>query len=206
MRITSPTGRPLPGLPTGRPVLVLVGGAAKMGPAHLALFEDALADLVPLLDDLGAAVVDGGTDSGVMGAMGRARARWAGRFPLVGVVVEGVSPVLEPHHTAIVRVPGERWGDEVPWLASVAADVAGGRPSVTVLVNGGEVALADAAASLAHGRPLLVVRGTGRSADAIAGASGPEAARISASPLTGVVDLDGLAAGVARVLNGEGVV
>ncbi|CCH33422.1 hypothetical protein ABZ816_18120 [Actinosynnema sp. NPDC047251] len=202
MRVTSPAGGPLPGLPSGRPVLVLVGGADGMAAGELARLCDVFADLVPVLDALGAAVVDGGTDSGAMRAIGRARARRHGRFPLIGVVAEGVPAVVEPHHTAIVRVPGERWGDESPWLASIATEVAGGRPTVTVLVNGGDITFQDATASLALGRPLVVVRGTGRAADAIAGASGPGAALIADSPLTTVVAPAGLAAHVDRVLRG----
>ncbi|WP_433262355.1 hypothetical protein ACQPZF_29225 [Actinosynnema sp. CS-041913] len=202
MRVTSSSG--LSHLPRDRPVLVLVGGADGMAAEHLAAFGAVLRDLVPLLDALGAVVVDGGTDVGVSRAMGLARAAGGGRFRLIGVVADGVSAEFEPNHTDIVLVPGDRWGDEAPWLAEVAGLVAGSRTSVTVLVNGGEITFDDAALSLARERPLVVVRGTGRTADAIAAGTEPRAARISASPLTGVVGLDGLVAHVSRVFEEEG--
>ncbi|RKT56283.1 hypothetical protein [Saccharothrix australiensis] len=202
MRVTS--GAELSRLPRERPVLVLVGGADGMAAEPLAALGAALADLVPVLDELGAVVVDGGTDTGVMRAAGRARAAAGGRFPLIGVVADGVTATYEPNHTDLVLVPGDRWGAEAPWLADVAGVVAGSRPSVTVLANGGGIAYEDAALSLARGRRLVVVRGTGRTADAIAGRAGPRAARIAASPLTAVVGLPGLVAHVGRVLREAG--
>jgi hypothetical protein len=44
------------------------------------------------------------------------------------------------------------------------------QPSLTVLVNGGEVAFRDAAESVQAGRPVMVIRGSGRTADIIADA------------------------------------
>jgi hypothetical protein len=153
---------------------------------------------------VGAAVVDGGTDEGVMRLLGEARAR-AGSFPLIGVAVEslavgpeatphGEQALLEPNHTHVILVPGKRWGDEVPWLADVAHVLARDRPSVTVVINGGEIAYADAAASISAGRPVLAVEGTGRTADALAAASGgtqadPYARSLAASGLVHAVDV-----------------
>ncbi len=78
------------GLGLTRPVLVSVGGAsgldAGVADRLLALFRDRLA---PLLDQLGAAVVDGGTDAGVMALMGQARRAAGARFPLLGVAARG---------------------------------------------------------------------------------------------------------------------
>ena len=131
--------------------------------------------VLPVLNQLAAVVVDGGTNAGVMRAVGRARAASRGRFPLVGVAAEGTVIVpggqrpdmadaaeLEPNHTHIVLVPGSAWGDESPWLGVVADTVADGAPTATLLVNGGEITYADAAESLEHGRPLAVSAGTTR--------------------------------------------
>lgn len=197
----------------GRPVLVLVGGAGGMSEEHLQLLSALLRDSVlPLLDMLNAAVVDGGTDSGVMKVMGQQRDAVGGRFPLIGVAAEGTivvpgraAPVtgdavqLEPHHTHIILVPGDSWGDESPWLAQVADTIAGDHPSVTLVVNGGEITYGDVSRSLARGRPVLVLAGTGRTADAIAAAAAgqtdePRAAQIAASPLTRIVPLNDFSA------------
>ena len=66
-------------------------------------------------------------------------------------------------------------GDDAPWLARVAGNLADGLPSVTVLVNGGEAAQEDVAHSVAAGRPVVVVAGTGRLADILVAALRGEA-------------------------------
>jgi hypothetical protein len=129
------------GLRPPHPVVVLVGGADGLGDAGLArlrpLFEEGLA---PLADSLGACVIDGGTDAGVMALIGHARAKLGASFPLIGVAASGtVEPAdgavgrtdassLEPNHTHLVLVPGSRWGEESPWLAEVASWLAGDGP------------------------------------------------------------------------------
>jgi SLOG in TRPM, prokaryote/TIR domain len=171
------------GLRPPRPVVVLVGGAHGLDDARLArfrpLFEEGLA---PLADSLGACVIDGAIAAGVMGLIGQARAKLGASFPLVGVAASGtVAPAhgaeggkdtasLEPNHTHLVLVPGDTWGAESPWIAEVAALLAGDGPSVTVMVNGGDVTLDDAARSVDAGRPVLAVAGSGRAADELAAA------------------------------------
>jgi SLOG in TRPM, prokaryote len=163
--------------------------------------------VLPVLDACAAIVVDGGTDSGVMRAVGRARSASAAGFPLVGVMAEGTLAVagreparadaaeLEGHHTHVLLVPGGSWGDETPWMGAVADVAAGALPSVTVLANGGEIAYRDVFDSLARRRPVVVLAGTGRTADVIAEAvagrsADPRATEIAASPLTSVVAMD----------------
>jgi hypothetical protein len=96
-------------------------------------------------------------------------------------------------------VPGHTWGDESPWLAHVATVIASGHPSATLVVNGGEITYDDVAYGMAAGRPVIVVAGTGRTADAIASAAAgyvagdpvaERAARLAASSLLRVVRLD----------------
>jgi hypothetical protein len=205
------------GLRRGRPVLVLVGGADAMDPSVLTPLEHVLRTVVlPLLDRRDAAAIDGGTDSGVMRVIGQAHRAAGYGFPLVGVAAEGTVSVpgapapgsgraeLDPNHTHVVLVPGSEWGDESPWLSTVADVVADGAPSVTVVVNGGEITFDDVLASLHSGRPVVVLEGTGRAADEIAGATAgrtaePRAAAIAAAPLTSVVPV-GHGAAVAAVL------
>jgi hypothetical protein len=181
------------GLPLGRrPVVVLVGGADRLdtgdGVGWAALFRDGL---VGGLARTGACLVDGGTDSGVVALAARAVAAGDHDLPVVGVVAEGTvcwpgqqrregQAYLAPGHTHLVAVPGERWGAESPWIPLIADALAGSAVSVTVLVNGGEIARDDARRAMAAGRPVLTVRGTGRAADELAAAPG--------SPLLRVVD------------------
>jgi SLOG in TRPM, prokaryote len=167
--------------------------------------------LVPVAERLGVVVIDGGADAGVMHLIGRARTRAAARFPLVGVPVAGTVRFpgkrwgvrrrwpLDAHHPYFVLVPGAKVGNGVPWIARVATELAGGWPSVTVLVNGGEIAYPDVACSLHAGRPVPAIAGSGRTADQLASAArgGPadeRAARLAASGLVEVVDADDRAA------------
>jgi hypothetical protein len=186
------------GLAGGRRVLVVVGGASGLdehGKKHLrALFSQVL---VPVAIAWNAAVVDGGTDSGVMQLFGQALRTAGASCPLVGVAVEekvivpgdttetGTRRALEPHHTHFVLVPGSSWGDESPWLARVATEIAAGAPSVTVLINGGEIAFQDVANSVAADRHVLVIKGTGRAADRIAAALDGDRTDAQAAQLAG---------------------
>ena len=176
-----------------------------MTPDQLASMAEAMKRLVPALDRWGAAVVDGGTDSGVMRVMGQARDSAGASFPLVGVAAEGTvivpgtlpapgAAALEPHHTQVILVPGDAWGDESPWLSRVATAIAGGKPSLTLVVNGGQITYDDIEHSLRAGRPVIVLAGTGRTADTIAAAAhgqaeDPRAAQVAASPGTRIVSL-----------------
>lgn len=213
------------GLAEPRPTLVLVGGAGGLGARREEQVRPFIDDvLVPIVGEVAGAVVDGGTDSGVMRLMGdaAARAAQAGRaFPLVGVVAIGTVALpgerltqkgdaegtarLEPHHSHFVLVPGDDWGDESEWLSLVATVLAGPRPSATVLVNGGETAWRDVEASVAAGRPVIVVGGTGRAAEDITAAlgstePGDRGYRLAASGLVDAVPLDAGAGRLAQAV------
>jgi hypothetical protein len=205
------------GVGRDRPVVVLVGGAGGMAEQDLEILAEVMrAAVVPAVVRHGAVVVDGGTDSGVMRLIGQARSAAGAGFPLVGVAAEGTVTLpgavppsadaaeLESNHTGFLLVPGSAWGDEAPWITSVAGAIAGGRASVTVLVNGGEIAYTDVSGSLAQGRPVVVLAGSGRTADAIARASAGDAGdrravEIAASPLARVVDMTELGAVAAAL-------
>jgi SLOG in TRPM, prokaryote len=182
------------GLHPSRPTVVVVGGAGGFDEADMdrmrALFESAI---VPVMVKYGAVGVDGGTLAGVMRLFGEARA--ASGIPLVGVVAAGTAHLpgtqpskedaaeLEPHHTHFVVVPGDEWGDESPWIAQAATALADGAPSITVLINGGQIAYADAARSVQAGRSVVVVAGSGRTADEFAAALAGESADERAAAL-----------------------
>lgn len=198
------------GLGPPRPALVLIGGAGGLDDDAARKLEVLFAEvLVPVISRVRAVAIDGGTDSGVMQLLGRARA--GAEFPLVGVAAQGTvvlpgtppgredAAPLEPHHSHVLLVPGSDWGDESAWLARVATILAGPAPSVTILINGGEITFVDARHSLAAGRPVLVVGGTGRTADRIAAAVHGEtgdspAAELAASPLVHVAPLTDIGA------------
>lgn len=207
------------GLDPPAPVTVLVGGAEGLGARESRRCDRMFRlGLLPVLERLGARLVDGGTDSGVIALVGRARDDAGAQWPLVGVAAAGTVRVpdepsrpgrvaVEPHHSHVLVVPGSAWGDEVPWLDVVARHLAAGAPAVTVLANGGDLAYADLRASLRAGRPVLVLSGTGRTADAVADAvagrpADPRAVQLASSPLVTAVPLDpaALAAALTEAL------
>ena len=181
------------------PTLLVIGGASKMAPESkqklLNFFNTALADLS---SEFSITVIDGGTDAGVIHMMGQARQSTDGQFDLIGVaplskvclpgdspspVAEGEYPLetLEPHHTHFFLVPGDDWGSESHWLAEFSNILAGCCPSLTLLINGGQVSLQDLQVNLEKGRQVLVIAGSGRLADQVAAAIGgtpPEDDRI----------------------------
>ena len=75
---------------------------------------------------------------------------------------------LEPNHTHFVLIPGNNWGDESPWMMEVATVLSGTAPSITLLINGGEVTFIDALNSVNAGRLIIVIAGSGRTADKLA--------------------------------------
>ncbi|MCF1183202.1 hypothetical protein L0E83_07095 [Marichromatium gracile] len=155
-----------------RPVLTLIGGAARLDPALVEPLGALLRALAPRLETLDATVVDGGTDCGVMAQMGRARAVCHARFPLLGVAPRAtVAPHgttrAEPNHSHLILTPGARWGDESPWIRRISALLAGPRPRLTLAVGGGEITRLDLELALAEPAPLLLLAGSGGSTAAL---------------------------------------
>ena len=74
-----PTSLDTIGLDSKHPTLVLVGGASGISKADMSrlqrLFVEAIA---PIAQELGVAVVDGGTDAGIMRFIGQARTEIGG--------------------------------------------------------------------------------------------------------------------------------
>ena len=174
------------GLQGPTPTLLVIGGASYMteeSKAKLLLFFNDI--LATLSANFGITVLDGGTDAGVIHMMGEARRHVKGEFDLVGVAPlnrviypdseppptddSDYPPVgLEPHHTHIFLVTGENWGSESRWLANFSSVLAGQFPSMTLLINGGQVSLKDLRLNLELGRQVTIVAGSGRLADKVA--------------------------------------
>jgi len=159
-------------------VILLFGGAAGLDDsrkAHLAtLFAEGV---TPVAAELGALIIDGGTQSGVMAIMGEAVAQHPRTCQLLGIApkgkiahpeIVGASAVsdgapLEPHHSHFVLVESAEWGGETTTLLELARGF--NAPIVAVLVNGGAIAADEALQSVRNGWPLLVLEGSGRFAD-----------------------------------------
>jgi SLOG in TRPM, prokaryote len=164
-------------------VIMVFGGAKGLDDsltARLAeLFNDAIA---PAAAELGALIIDGGTQSGVMEMMGEAVARDGRRPQLLGIAPKGKithpevaersavsdGTPLEPNHSHFVLVESNEWGGETTKMLELAR--AFNAPVVAILVNGGTIAADEALQSLRNGWRLLVVEGSGRFADDLSAA------------------------------------
>ncbi|MET0903743.1 MAG: hypothetical protein ABWZ52_10930 [Acidimicrobiales bacterium] len=130
--------------------------------------------------EAGAVIVTGGTDAGVFHLLGLALssapvrpAAVVGVAPAREVAAEGGSApdafALAPGHDGFVLTPGT-WGDETPVLSRLVSAVAGGRPAVMLLVGGGDATVTELVEHLRQGRAVVVLDGSGRLADEVAGA------------------------------------
>lgn len=168
----------------------LAGGASKMS-------DESRASLLALLNALAIvartqrlAVGDGGTDAGLMQAAGRVRRASGDAFLLIGVAPapdvtasgEADKVAVEPNHGTVVTVrnpgwvakqpmtwtPAEgHWGSETDTMYELFARFAQGRPSVTLVANGGGITLDEVRWNMQQGRRLVVVAGSGRAADVL---------------------------------------
>jgi hypothetical protein len=157
----------------------LSGGASRMREDHqrqlLAMFE-ALTLLAR--DGHRIAVGDGGTQAGIMEAAGHARRGSGNAFPLIGVAPareiapRGETP-LDPNHSLVVAVDDpsapqkDSWGSETDTMYWLFAKFTEGRPSVTIVANGGGITLREVDANVRAGRRMILVKGSGRAADAL---------------------------------------
>lgn len=160
-------------IPHPKSVIVLVGGAGGIGWWDQFPMGKAIRIIARLAEETGSAVVDGGTQAGIMKEIGKQRKRNKFSFPLIGVVFDSLlmkekpESILDPNHTHFFLIPGEDWGDESAWISKIATAIAGDKKSITVLVNGGQISRTDVGYSVLEDRPTFVMRGTGRMADEI---------------------------------------
>jgi hypothetical protein len=171
------------GIASPRAVIMIFGGLAGLDDsrkAHLAtLFADGI---TPVAAELGALIIDGGTQSGVMAMIGEAVAGFPGTFQLLGIAPKGRithpqiagaasasdGAPLDANHSHFVLVESNEWGGETTKMLELAR--AFNAPIVAILVNGGLIAAHEALESVRNGWRLLVIEGTGRFADELSAA------------------------------------
>ncbi|MEJ2148955.1 MAG: hypothetical protein P8Z40_05690 [Chloroflexota bacterium] len=170
-----------------RGAVAVVGGAEKFDTPEYARQRQAAFQILREVAALAArenlVFIDGGTPYGAVRLLARACSELGSDSPpLVGVAPLGLvrwpgcSPGscgetdLDATHSAFILVEADRWGAESDMLAAVAYSLSSGRPAVELLINGGDVARRDADAFLRRGGNLVVLEGSGRFADQLAGA------------------------------------
>jgi len=164
-------------------VILLFGGAAGLDDSRRAHLTTLFADgVTPVAAELGALIIDGGTQSGVMAIMGEAVAQSHATVQLLGIApkgkitnpeIAGASAAsdgasLEPNHSHFVVVESSEWGGETTKMLELAR--AFNARIVAILVNGGAIAADEALQSVRNGWQLLVIEGSGRFADEVSAA------------------------------------
>jgi len=170
-------------IPSPNAVIMIAGGASLMDeqlyPNLRSQFTDGIAHLAAALDAL---IIDGGTQAGVMEMMGTGVAEQQHRVTLLGVSPAGCvtypgkpsAPVsednapLDPNHSHFVLVETDTWGGETETMYELAQVFSQNSPSVAILVNGGSIAKKEVLYNVRQRRPIIVIEGSGRTADDIA--------------------------------------
>ena len=152
------------GLPAPRATVVLNGSTADCAPGVAGV----LGELAAAVKRERLTVVTGGTDAGIFALFGAAMVDPTA--PLIGVApLDRAGVPLEPHHTHLILVEGDAWGDETPALLALSDALARLAPSVAVICGGGEGTRAEVAGHQRAGRPMIAVAGSGGVADELAG-------------------------------------
>jgi len=172
------------GLQGHQPVIILLGG--EIDKKHAAVTQQAIQTISKTAQNLGAVILCGGTNMGIMSEIGHTRRRNHHNFPLVGIAPEALVTwprgpkstkflwwgierwPLEPQYSHFILVPGNQFGDEAPWIYDAATLLSEGHKAVTILINGGDVSRKSIELSLANDLPVIVLSHTGRLADELA--------------------------------------
>ncbi len=165
------------------PALFISGGAGQMSQDDVVAAQEIIADGIAVFaEEHHLAVVDGGTDSGVMSMIGQVRRERRYKFPLIGVAPIGrvafpghdtidSDAALHEGHSHFVLVEGNEWGDESSMMVNMVRRLAQDRPKMGILINGGMIAERDVYIATTQGDnsiPMVVLEGSGRKADEIA--------------------------------------
>ncbi|MFZ4813879.1 MAG: hypothetical protein ACOYL5_05035 [Phototrophicaceae bacterium] len=187
-----------------QPSIFLSGGAGGMSEEDLETTRHIISEgLARFATEHGVVVIDGGTDTGVMRLNGNARHAYGDRFSLIGCAPDKLVrypgsdnqldeslTMLEDNHSHFALVNSDQWGAESDLLVGLTRAISGGvRPSVGILINGGQIAQYDVYIASARGEkalPVIVLEGSGRAADMIATAT--RSNRFSSAMLRAIVE------------------
>lgn len=174
-----------PSMPCG--VISISGGATAYPRSIKSRTTELIYAVVNLAFKEQIAIVDGGTETGVMQITGecfaRERAMWDNCVmpPLIGfapafmVTYPGAKPPryaeptpLDSNHPYFVLLQGRHeWGSEVSGMFSFLRCLSQHIPSVAIIANGGLTTLEEALYGVRHGREIIIFEGSKRSAEAI---------------------------------------
>jgi hypothetical protein len=171
------------GIEKPKGLIVILGGAANLAETvMLPLVQLFSWGIAPAAARLGAGIIDGGTQAGVMAIMGQGVADRGRKSVPLGVVPAGKITYpggqiegsvgdgipLDPNHSHFVLVESNEWGGETETMFQLAQALAEATPTVAVLANGGTIAKEETWRSVRQGWPIIVIKHSGGLADKIA--------------------------------------
>ncbi len=166
-----------------RALIMIAGGASEMDEQVISklarLFRQGIA---PVAISMGAMIIDGGTQAGVMKTIGEAVSAQQQRLILLGVSAESrviypgkvvkaegqAGTPLDPNHSHFILVETGTRGGETETMYGLADLCSTTCSSVAILSNGGPVTIEEIAQSVLQQRPVIVITGSGRFADDLA--------------------------------------
>jgi len=154
-------------------VIILLFGSydVALAPEVQSLFARALIPVALLTD---AAIVDNGTCDGLAALMGQA-AQEVDQPPILLGILPPNAPGPDPNHTDVLRLPAD-WPDPAKTAFLIGAALArdktsNQKPVIGLLAGGGDNEKLIALRCARRNWPLLLMRGTGGIADALAAAT-----------------------------------
>ena len=164
------------------PLLVVMGGAARLSEEDAGrVAAHIVGGIAGAAMEVGAVVVDGGTSVGVMALLDAGLEDAGHSGPHIGVLPSGKlrpkgtgdDPIwsVGSHHTHLVLVEGEAFGEETQAMYALVEALAYERASVAILVGGGPIARRELELNFAQDREVIVLVGSGSLADQISRAT-----------------------------------
>jgi len=170
-----------------RALVILNGGTAEMETGLQAqlgrLLQDGLAH-VAAKEQI--TLITGGTDSGIFALLGQGLAKWGRTAPCIGVAVAGRVTwpgriphwlpsrwfdrghiPLEPHHSHLVLVEANEWGQETATMYELVVALSQSVPSLVVFAGGGRITMREMEANAKLGQRMILLAGSGRTTDAV---------------------------------------
>jgi hypothetical protein len=126
----------------------------------------------------GPVILSGGTDAGIFRLLGEVVSTMEFSGPVIGVAPRGKiyrehGTPIEPHHSVVLLVDVEAWGEETSTLITLSRLLAARGPIVAVIAGGGDHTRVEVAAHQQAGTPVILLRGTGRLADELVATAQP---------------------------------
>lgn len=180
---------------TTKPVLVLAGDDPTCD-RDVSKYAHVIRDIVvPICQAQQVAIIGSGLDLGLSRIAGQALQSYreshpyGEEAPLFGVTWQWQPQNhLEPNYTQFVLAPGHTIDDVRPYALALAGKISRGKRSATVLFEGREAAWREVLSSVCADRPVIVINGTGGTADLLATAYRGTQVKDAPLYLNGILD------------------